>query len=129
MNNKIIFEGKTRERLHFHELSAFALLLEHFDTDIVCINPGDKRTPDLRVGKIEWELKSPRGSGPDTIEKILKKAARQFANVILDLSRIKMNNDQAISRTRHYLKNNRHYIDRLLIITKERRIIDLTHEL
>lgn len=129
MSNKIIFEGQTRKQLRYHEVNAILLLLDFFDTDIVCINPGSGKTPDLRIKNIEWELKSPQGDGVKTIENIIKKAAKQSKNIVLDFSRIKMNGNQALSRTKYYLKNNKHGIKRLIIITKNHKVIDFTPEL
>ena len=129
MSNKIIFEGKSRKQLRFHEINAILLLLDYFDTDITCINPGAGKSPDLRIKNIEWELKSPQGNGVKTIENILKKATKQSKNIVLDFSRIKMNNNQALSRTKYYLRNNRHGIRRLIVITKNHKIIDLKDEL
>ena len=129
MSNKIIFEGKSRKQLRFHEVNAILLLLDYFDADITCINPGAGKTPDLRIKGIEWELKSPQGDGVKTIENILKKAAKQSKNIILDFSRIKMNGNQALSRTRYYLCNNKHGIKKLIVITKSHKIIDFKDEL
>ena len=129
MSNKIIFEGQSRKQLRFHEVNAILLLLDYFNTDITCINPGAGKTPDLRIKGIEWELKSPQGDGVKTIENILKKAAKQSENIILDFSRIKMNGIQALSRTRYYLRNNKHRIKKLIVITKSHKIIDFKDEL
>lgn len=128
-NKKIIFEGRSRKQLRFHEINAILFLLDYFNTDITCINPGVGKTPDLRINNIEWELKSPQGDGIKTIENIIKKAAKQSNNIILDFSRIKMNGNQAISRTRYYLRNNKHGIKRLIVITKNHKIIDFKDEL
>ena len=129
MNSKIIFEGQSRKKLRFHEINAILLLLDYFDTDITCINPGAGKTPDLRIKGVEWELKSPQGDGTKTIENILKKAAKQSKNIILDFSRIKMNGNQALSRTKYFLRNNKHGIKRLIVITKSHKIIDFKDEL
>lgn len=129
MSNKIIFEGQSRKKLRFHEVNAILLLLDYFDTDITCITPGAGKTPDLRISGIEWELKSPQGDGVKTIENILKKAAKQSKNIILDFSRIKMNGNQALSRTRYYLHNNKHGIKKLIVITKNHKVIDFKDEL
>ena len=129
MSNKIIFEGQSRKQLRFHEVNAILLLLDYFDTDITCITPGAGKTPDLRINGIEWELKSPQGDGVKTIENILKKAAKQSKNIILDFSRIKMNGNQALSRTKYYLHNNKHGIQRLIVITKNHKVIDFKDEL
>ncbi|MBR5046226.1 hypothetical protein IKX73_01175 [Candidatus Saccharibacteria bacterium] len=124
MSHKIIFEGQSRKQLRFHEVNAILLLLDYFDTDITCISPGFGKTPDIRIKGIEWELKSPQGNGIKTIENILKKATKQSNNIILDFSRIKMNGNQALSRTRYYLHNNKHRIQRLIVITKNHKVID-----
>lgn len=129
MSNKIIFEGQSRKQLRFHEVNVILLLLDYFDADITCISPGFGKTPDVRIKGIEWELKSPQGNGVKTIENILKKAAKQSNNIILDFSRIKMKGNQALSRTRYYLHNNKHGIKRLIIITKNHKVIDFKDEL
>ena len=129
MSNKIIFEGQSRKQLRFHEINAILLLLDYFDTDITCINPGTGKTPDLKINGIEWELKSPQGDGIKTIENILKKATKQSKNIILDFSRIKMNGNQALSRTKYYLHSNKHEIKKLIIITKNHKVIDFKDEL
>lgn len=129
MSNKIIFEGQSRKQLRFHEVNVILLLLDYFDADITCISPGFGKTPDVKIKGIEWELKSPQGNGVKTIENILKKAAKQSNNIILDFSRIKMKGNQALSRTRYYLHNNKHGIKRLIIITKNHKVIDFKDEL
>lgn len=129
MSNIIIFEGQSRSQLRFHEVNAILLLLDYFNSDIVCINPGNGKTPDIRINSTEWELKSPQGDGAKTIENILKKATKQSKNIILDLSRIKMNGNQALSRTKYYLRNNKHGIRKLIVITKNHRVIDFKDEL
>ena len=129
MGNKIIFEGQSYKQLRFHEANTILLLLDYFDADITCINPGFGKTPNLRIKGVEWEMKSPQGDGAKTIENILKKAAKQSKNIILDFSRIKMSSSRAISRTKYYLRNNKHGIKKLLIIAKNRKIIDFKDEL
>ena len=129
MGNKIIFEGQNYKQLRFHEANTILLLLDYFDADITCINPGFGKTPNLRIKGVEWEMKSPQGDGAKTIENILKKAAKQSKNIILDFSRIKMSSSRAISRTKYYLRNNKHGIKKLLIIAKNRKIIDFKDEL
>ena len=125
MSHKLIFENSQRQQLRHHEINAILLLLEYFDSDITCVCPGFGRTPDLRIKNEEWELKSPIGDGANTIEKILRKAAKQSKNIILDFSRTKMNGNQAMAKTKFYLRTNKHSIKKLLVITKNHKIIDL----
>ena len=129
MGSKIIFEGQSQKHLRFHEVNTILLLLDYFDTNITCINPGAGKTPDLRIKNIEWELKSPQGNGAKTIENIIKKATKQSENIILDFSRIKMNENQALSRTKYFLRNNKHKIKNLIVITKSHKIIDFKDKL
>ena len=129
MTHKLIFESRQTQQLRHHEIKAILILLEYFDTDITCINPGIGKTPDLKIKGENWELKSPQGDGANTIENILKKAVKQSNNIILDFSRIKMNGHQAISRTKYYLQNNRHGIKKLIIITKSHKILDFKNNL
>ena len=129
MGSKIIFEDNSCGQFRLHELNAIMLLLDYFDSDIECLLPGPGKTPDLRIDGIEWELKSPQGNGVKTIENILKKAVKQSRNIVLDFSRIKMNGNQALARTKYYLRNNKHGINRLLVITKNNKIVDFKDEL
>lgn len=129
MGNKIIFEGQSQGQLRPHEINVILLLLDYFDVNITCVNPGLGKTPDLRIKGVEWELKSPQGAGSRTIENILKKAVKQSKNIVLDFSRIKMNSNQAIARTKHYIHNNKHGIKKLIIVTKNHKVIDFKSEL
>lgn len=124
MSHKLIFENHQNQRLRPHEVNVILLLLEYFDADIICICPGAGKTPDLKIKDEEWELKSPIGNGPNTIEKILRKATKQSKNIILDFSRSKMHGRRAISKTKFYLRTNKHSIKKLLVITKSRKIVD-----
>ena len=129
MKSEMLFESQGRRKLRFHEINAIMILADYFGPDIKYINPGPGKTPDLIIKGIEWELKSPQGNGVKTIENILKKATKQSKNIVLDFSRIKMNSNQALARTRYYLRNSKHGIKRLIIITKSHKIIDFKDKL
>lgn len=49
MSYKIIFEGQSRKQLRFHEINAIILLLDYFEADITCINPGSGKTCQARI--------------------------------------------------------------------------------
>ena len=124
ISHKIIFEGNNHNQLRFHEINAIMLLMNYFNSNIICVRTASCKTPDLKIKNVEWELKSPIGNGPNTIEKILKKATKQSKNIVLDFSRIKMDEKRAIDRLKFYLCNNKHSIRRLLVITKRHKIVD-----
>lgn len=61
-------------------------------------------TPDLQIVRTGefWEIKNIRGSGKNTIEDNLKKAAKQSSNVVISLLRSKMTSAQATARIRYF---------------------------
>ena len=50
------------------------------------VNEQHTKNPDFTIGSDAWELKTPTGSGRNTIDNLLKKAGKQSSNVIIDLS-------------------------------------------
>ena len=126
---KIKYEGQAYDHLRPHERVALELISDYFSSEIICIDVGAGKTPDLRIRNIEWEIKSPVSDGPKTVENILRKAKNQSQNVILDLSRSKFTTMRALSRIRNYIKRNNKQIKKLIVITKEKKVLDLTEEL
>ncbi len=57
------------------------LLAEHFKHDVIFLRPGTLRTPDLNIGGVLWEIKSPLGSGKKTMENNLRSARKQSVNI------------------------------------------------
>ncbi len=108
-----------------HELSAALILAYHFKTDVIFLRPDTKKTPDIDVSGIKWEIKSPRGNGKKTIDNNLRTARQQSHNIILDLRHAKMHQSKAEARVRYYFANGPHNIRRLKIITKHHKVIDV----
>ncbi len=110
-----------------HEKYAAKIIADYFDSDIIFIRKRAGTTPDLKIVRTSqiWELKSPLGNGKRTISNNLRKASYQSGNVILDLSRCKMNNMNALSRMRGFLKSGDAHIKRLLVIEKNKNILDI----
>lgn len=106
------------------ELDAAWILLRHFNTDIVFIERNNNKTPDFTFCDISWELKSPEGNGAKTIDNILRDATKQSENIIINLRSCKMDQRRAFGRVEHYLSAKCHGIKRLLIITKNGRVVD-----
>ncbi len=104
------------------------LCAKQFDSNIEFIVRGVHNTPDIRVvasGKT-WEIKNIRGTGKHTIEDNLRKAKKQSPNIIISLLRPgAMEVQQALSRINFYLNHNSTGIDRVMLITKGKKIIDV----
>ena len=94
-------EGKLAQNgvhLQDHEYKTVKLLLENgFDVELI---PPSQikglRMPDIMMGGIPWEMKSPEGDGKKTIQNTMQNAAHQAGNIIIDLRRCKINEEKAI---------------------------------
>ena len=85
-------------------------------------SPGNQ-TPDFIMNGKAWEMKSPQGKSKNTIEHLLKKAKRQSENVIIDLSRSRLNEEIAINEIKRRFKQTKS-CRRLKIITKNRALLE-----
>ncbi len=108
-----------------HEYATISLLLDKgLDIELIPTSQiKGMRTPDISVDGILWEIKSPTGNSKSTIKHTLQKASHQSTNVIVDLRRIGINQDQAIKEleNRFYLSKR---MRRMKIITNEGIIVD-----
>lgn len=110
---------------HDHEMAAAIILAYHFKADVIFLRPERDKTPDIEAGGTRWEIKSPRGNAKKTIENNLRLARKQSSNIVIDLTRSKMHQTQAIARVRFYVRTQAHTIKRLKIITKTQKFIDI----
>ncbi|MBQ8156595.1 hypothetical protein IJ101_02300 [Candidatus Saccharibacteria bacterium] len=108
-----------------HELKAAYIIAEHFKSDLVFLRRGINTSPDFLVKRTNqiWELKSPKGNGKRTIANNLRNASHQSSRVILDLSRCKMNNRNAISRINGFLASADSTIKELVVIDKNSSVL------
>ena len=86
----------------------------------------ERKTADILLDGIEFEIKSPKSANANSLEHILKKAVKQSCNIIIDTSRMKNVRDD---NTRRFLINQvriRRQINNLIMITKQGQIIDIS---
>ncbi len=72
-----------------HELKV-GELLARTGSDVTFLAVGVGKSPDIMFRGKKWEIKSPKGSKRRTIENNIRVALKQSSNIILDLSRIKV---------------------------------------
>ncbi len=82
------------------------------------------KTADAIIDGLEWKFKTPHESSTRTLDRILRKAANQSNNVIVDLHALKVPDTIAIRRVKYVSKEIRK-IQRLKVITKSTKIIDI----
>lgn len=106
------------------ELSAARLLANHFQCDITCVTRSEHKSPDFRIGKLFWELKTPTGTGKYNIQHALHSATRQSGNIIIDarFSKLHINKIKSILQHEMVLTKN---IKRLLLIQKDEKVLEI----
>lgn len=107
------------------EMSAALLVANYFETDVIFLRPHSLRSPDLNIGGLIWELKSPTGNSKNTIYNNIKTARKQSINIIIDLRRCRMNEHKALSNIRNAYKKRKRKNGTYLIIKKNGKILDV----
>lgn len=113
-------------RLNEHEYITLNVLLGA-GYDIELLKPSLTKyvkTGDFVMMGLIWEMKSPIGKSPRTMEHVFRKAAKQAPNLVIDLVRARVSEEMAINILRRLLKISR-TIRRVWIITKKREIIKM----
>ncbi len=78
---------------------------------------------DIIMDGIDWEIKAPIGNGKYTVQNIMQAAVRQSTNIIIDLARTKMSEENAIKSFEREFWGTKG-AKRLKIIKKNGEIID-----
>ncbi len=105
-------------------------VLMNYGYDIELLKPSltkFTKTGDFVMIGLIWEMKSPVGNGRSTMEHIFQKAARQADNIIIDLSRTRILDEQAIKNLQKVFNVSRS-VRNLWVVTKSRQIIRLSKQ-
>jgi hypothetical protein len=100
------------------EISAAVILTRHFMHDVEFIHRAGVSTPDIKIGNIRWEIKSPTGNGKRTIQHQIHRALSQSRNIVFDARRTKMHLTKIRSDLTRYAKETP-AIKRLVLIGKD----------
>ena len=88
------------------------------------ISRENHKTADFMINNIEWELKSPKGTGKYNIQHALRDALEQSTYIVIDARYSK----QHMEKIRHELQYQMALtkkINRLLLITKTRKVVEI----
>ena len=112
--------------LKSHEISTVVFLTElGYDVKLIPkSNIAGVHTPDIKIGKTSWEMKSPIGEGNQLMENTIHRALRQSKYIIIDLRRTKQHQTKCIREINNAF-NNLKSVKRILIITKNNKTVDL----
>ena len=99
-----------------------------FQSDIEFVVRGSASSPDIKVLKLGqyWEIKNIRSVGKHAVEDNLRKASKQARNVIISLLKTQSSDSRRVeSRIRSILATKRMPIERVILITKTGKAIDI----
>lgn len=114
-------------KLEDHEIST-AVFLTRYGMSIEVMKPSNTprvHSPDFLIDGVMWETKSPEGAGKRNIERKFHEASNQSDRLILDLRRTKWAPDAAEKEAVKQFNKSRR-IRRMLIVTKDGRLLDFT---
>lgn len=126
MNNsrgKVIVPANANPWPHEQRVAKILALAGHA---VEFIPESNTKTADILLDGVEFEIKSPKSANANSLEHILKKSVKQSCNIIIDTSRMKNIRDD---NTRRFLVNQarlRKQIKKLIMITKQGQIIDVS---
>ncbi len=79
--------------------------------------PASIKTPDYIVNGIKFDLKEIEGNSKNTLDGAIKKQKRQANNFVIDITKTKMNKDEATSQIdRIYNSKYRDWVDTIVLI-------------
>lgn len=84
-----------------------------------------RKTPDIKMNGLEWEIKNPKGKGKYVISRNIYAASKQSSNIVLDLRRMPGSYKHYLSEIEREFNNNPR-AKRLLLITKAQMILEFT---
>jgi len=123
----VIIPSKIINYLEKHEIEIATILSEYFNTDVEFIIPIDdykRKSADIRMFGVEWEMKSPIGASKSTIGNQFRFATKQSKNIIIDARRTKLN--PIIVKQQILLeKKKRAVIKRVILIEKTGNVVEI----
>ena len=108
-----------------HEIDAAQILAGHFSCDVEFIVPVDdymRKTADILMLGVEWELKIPVGSKKSTIGAQFRRASKQAKHIIIDTRRTKLEYAE-IEKQVFIEMDNRKSIKKTILIDKSKKVI------
>jgi len=110
-----------------HEVDTATILACHFQCTIEFLVPIDdfkRKTADIKMLGVEWELKCPIGDSQSTIQSLFRRASKQAKNVIIDTCRTKLTYDVIFKRVLFEIKKHP-YLKRIILVDKSKKVVEV----
>ena len=112
-----------------HEQRAAKVIANHLKQNVKFVKRSPtSRTADILVIRtnVYWEIKGIKGDGKRTIQNNLRESQRQARNLILELSQTNLTPEKVIGRVKEAARKKRYNIKQAVIITKSKKVIDIS---
>lgn len=111
-----------------HEKRAVDFLAIERSANVTFLVPNRRKgqkTPDIEMGGLKWEIKSPKGKSPRTIENNLRLALEQSPYIIMDLRRMdgRIPTKKIVTETERQFNLSKS-IKHIIVITRQEIIVD-----
>lgn len=120
----IIIPADMKPRPKTHEEASAVILANHFMRDVYFIATNNHRSPDVKIGNTEWEIKSPIGASENNIQKNMREAASQSSNIVVDLRRSRLHQTRALGYIKQFAERSKK-VKRVIIITKSKDVLTI----
>ena len=110
-----------------HEIDVAWIITRHFSCTVEFLIPVDdykRKTADISIGNIEWEIKSPSGASKTTVHRQFERASKQSKYIVFNGRRTTLSEEILLRRIQKELRERRS-IKRLLFITKNSKILEI----
>jgi len=111
-----------------HEIEAAWVLARHFQCTVEFMIPIDdymRKTADIIMHGVEWEIKSPIGESKSTIGNQFKTASKQSKHIVIDTRRTTLEYDR-IEKSVHHEMKKRVTIKRVILINKSAIVVEIS---
>lgn len=108
-----------------HENATVVFLTElGYDVELIPkSNIKGVHTPDIKIGKVKWEIKSPKGEGGSLMKNTIQRALKQSRYIIIDLRRTKRHQAKCLRELKRQFDNSKS-VHRIIVITKSGQILE-----
>ena len=113
-----------------HEEDVAKLLALHYGTTVEFIVPIDdykRKSADIIMNGMEWEIKCPIGASKSTIENQFRAASKQAKNIIMDTRMTKMKYKDIERKVLFELKNrpSMKKVNKVILINKQKLVVEI----
>ena len=111
-----------------HEVDTAMVLARNYQSTVEFILPVDdykRKSADVAMQNVEWELKCPIGSSQSTIQNLFRRASKQAKNIIIDTRRTKLEYEIVRNRVLFEMKK-RPYVKRVILIDKFEKVVEIS---